>query len=155
MQSHFAPRPQFHLSTHPQAVQGRLGEFSPQSISNLITALCKLKVTAQPEWMSAAVNQLHRSREPAGPQATANTLWALAKMGYSFTTQGLDAMVSLVSRRLPAFQPSLQPPSSDSTISDSSISSRGPSSSSALQPNGRQSYNTQVWLQIYFLEDGS
>lgn len=125
--------------TATQSVQGRLGEFSPQSISNLITALCKLRVTAQPEWMSAAVNQLHRSKEPAGPQATANVLWALAKMGYSFNTQGLDAMVSLVARRLPAFQSSQQLPSSDS----SSISS-----GSSLPSSDRQSYNTQVGFHM-------
>lgn len=126
--------------THTQSVQGRLGDFSPQSISNLITALCKLRVTAQPEWMSAAVNQLHKSKEPAGPQATANVLWALAKMGYSFNTQGLDAMVSLVARRLPAFQPSQQSSSSDlSTIS----------SGSSLPSSDRQSYNTQVGFHMH------
>lgn len=110
------------IKDYLEAVQEQLPSFGTQAISMVVYSLCRLKVTPQAAWMSAVVNHFHRTLSQqqqvqmqqqgfgsgstemtvstASPQALANVLWSLAKMGYRINGEGLDVFVVLLTAQL-------------------------------------------------------
>ncbi|KAF5830609.1 hypothetical protein DUNSADRAFT_14256 [Dunaliella salina] len=102
------------------SVHSNLPAYCGQSMSLVLVALARLGITPPQSWATRVVGHLTGPLAPGiGPQALSNSMWALAKMGFSLNKEGSQAFLRLLCARLPSSTTFSQPPpSSTNTATD-------------------------------------
>jgi len=82
------------------AVEHQLHSWNGQQVSMTLVGLARMGVTPDAQWATSLVSHLCTACTHVSPQPLANTLWALAKLGFNMNEGGLAAVTQLLTSRL-------------------------------------------------------